>query len=105
PEGLSLTDAASSYEATLKNFYGEDSLHPERPLFDLTLLGLGEDGHTASLFPGAPALAEKERWVVGVDPPSREPRITLTDPALESSRTTGCRSAGAGKREILARAL
>ena len=104
-EGLSLTDAASSYEATLKNFYGEDSLHPERPLFDVTLLGLGGDGHTASLFPGTPALAEKERWVVGVDPPGREPRITLTYPALESSRTIAFLVAGAGKREILSRAL
>jgi len=104
-QGLSLADAASTYEAMLKSFYGEDSLHPERPLFDLTLLGLGGDGHTASLFPGTPALAERKRWVVGVDPPGREARITLTYPALESSRTVAFLVAGVGKREILARAL
>ena len=104
-EGLSLADAAAAYEAALKNFYGEDRLDPARPLFDVTLLGLGEDGHTASLFPGTPALAEKERWVLGVERPGSEPRITLTYPALDSSRTVVFLVAGAGKREILARAL
>jgi 6-phosphogluconolactonase len=104
-EGLSLADAAAAYEAVLKNFYGEDRLDPRRPLFDVTLLGLGEDGHTASLFPGTPALTERERWVLGVEPPNLEPRITLTYPALDSSRTVAFLVAGARKREILARVL
>ena len=104
-EGLSLADAAAAYAAVLKNFYGEDRLDPLRPLFDVTLLGLGEDGHTASLFPGDPALDENERWVVGVERPGSEPRITLTYPALDSSRTVAFLVTGARKREVLARAL
>jgi len=104
-EGLSLADAAAAYAAVLKNFYGEDRLDPLRPLFDVTLLGLGEDGHTASLFPGDPALDENERWVVGVERPGSGPRITLTYPALDSSRTVAFLVTGARKREVLARAL
>jgi len=104
-EGLSLADAAAAYEAVLKNFYGEDHLDPGRPLFDVTLLGLGGDGHTASLFPGDPALDENERWVVGVERQGIGPRITLTYPALNSSRTVAFLVTGARKREVLARAL
>ena len=104
-QGLSLADAAAAYEAVLKNFYGEDRLDPARPLFDVILLGLGEDGHTASLFPGTPALDESERWALAVEPPGLEPRITLTYPALGSSRTVAFLVAGARKREILTRAL
>ena len=76
-EQMSPAAGAAAYAATLKRFYGADTLDAGRPLFDLTLLGLGEDGHIASLFPGSPALAETERWavpVVGETPPDR---ITL----------------------------
>ena len=86
PKGLSPEQAAAAYEATLKRFYGADTLAPGRPLFDVTLLGIGEDGHTASLFPGQPALQETRRWVVAVIGAKSEPRITLTYPALDSSR-------------------
>lgn len=97
---LSPEAAATAYERELKSFYGAGGLDPERPLFDLTFLGLGPDGHTASLFPGSSLLAERDRWVaaaVGVKP---EARITLTYPALESSRRIAFLITGDEKRDI-----
>jgi 6-phosphogluconolactonase len=88
----------------LKNFYGADTIDPARPLFDVTLLGIGEDGHTASLFPGHPALDEEDRWAVAVIGAKSEARITLTYPALDSSRHAAFLAAGAGKRKALAAA-
>jgi 6-phosphogluconolactonase len=61
-------------------------LNPTRPLFDVTLLGLGLDGHTASLLPGEPVLEERKRWVAAVSHGRPEIRITMTYPAIESSR-------------------
>ena len=103
-EGLSPEGAAAVYEMTLKRFYGADVLDPARPLFDVMLLGIGEDGHTASLFPGHPALQETRRWVVAVIGAKSEARITLTYPALDSSREAAFLAAGAGKRDAVARA-
>ena len=79
-------------------------LLPER--FDLVHLGLGPDGHTASLFPGSRALDEKNRWVVAVTKAGMEPfvpRVTLTFPALASTREMLFLVDGAGKRDILQR--
>lgn len=103
-EGLAPQQAAAAYEATLKHFYGAEMLTPDRPLFDVTLLGVGEDGHTASLFPGEPALDEVAHWVVAVIGAKPEPRITLTYPALDSSRDVAFLATGAEKKEILRRA-
>ncbi len=103
-EGLSPEQAAAAYETTLKRFYGADTLAPDRPLFDVTLLGIGENGHTASLFPGQPALHETRRWVVAVIGAMPEPRITLTFPALDSSRDVAFVVTGSGKRDVVARA-
>jgi 6-phosphogluconolactonase len=103
-EGLSPEQAAVAYEATLKRFYGADALSPGQPLFDVNLLGIGEDGHTASLFPGQPALHEARRWVVAVIGVKSEPRITLTYPALDSSRDVAFVVTGAEKRNVVARA-
>ncbi len=100
--------AARRYEAELKRFYGRDQLDPARPLFALVLMGVGGDGHTASLFPDAPALLEQERWAVGVDHAGLEPfvpRVTLTFPALASSREMLFLVEGEDKRDILARVL
>ena len=102
-EGLAPEDAALAYERTLKSFYGAETLDAERPLFDVTFLGLGEDGHIASLFPGTRALKERERWVVAVTDGPQEPRITLTYPALESSRLVLFLITGAEKAAIFAR--
>ena len=78
--------AAAQYETTLKRIYGRDSLDKERPLFDVVLLGMGEDGHTASLIPGEPVLQERKHWVAAVAHGRPEVRITLTYPAIENSR-------------------
>jgi 6-phosphogluconolactonase len=102
-EGLTPQDSAARYERELKAFYGAERLDPLRPLFDLTLLGLGPDGHTASLFPHTAALMERDRWAVAVVGAKAEPRITLTYPALESSRHTAFLVAGEDKRAILDR--
>ncbi len=75
--------------------------------FDLVLLGLGEDGHTASLFPGSPALAERERLAVAA-PPGLEPlveRVTLTLPAIAAARSVVFLVTGAGKAEAARRAF
>jgi 6-phosphogluconolactonase len=103
-EGLSPDQAAIAYETTLKRFYGADTLAPDRPLFDVTLLGIGEDGHTASLFPGQPALQETRRWAVAVMGAKAEARITLTYPALDSSRDVAFVVTGQEKRGVVARA-
>jgi 6-phosphogluconolactonase len=99
-EGISPESAANSYERELKTFYGGEHLDPTRPLFDVTLLGLGPDGHTASLFPGTAVLAERDRWVAAVVGPKSEARITLTYPVLESSRHVAFLVAGKEKRGI-----
>jgi len=95
--------AAAAYERELKSFYGSDSPDPARPIFDVVLLGLGPDGHTASLFPDSAVLDEHRRWVAAVPDAKSEPRITLTYPALESSRRTAFLVAGREKRAILSR--
>lgn len=100
--------SAAQYECDLQSFYGAATLDPERPLFDLVLMGVGPDGHTASLFPGYPAVEERERWVVGVPKAHVEPfvpRVTLTLPALSSCREMLFEAAGPEKREILTRVL
>ncbi len=93
------------YERMLKSFYGAETLDPSRPLFDVQLLGLGPDGHTASLFPGTKVLDERKRWVAEVVGAKPETRITLTYPTLETSRLTSFLVAGADKREALTRVL
>ncbi len=95
--------AADRYQSNLQRHYGARVLDPVRPLFDIMLLGLGEDAHTASLFPGNKALKEREAWVVSVPDGTPPPRITLTFPALNSSRHTVFLVAGEAKRTPLER--
>jgi len=86
--------AAAAYEQLLR----------DAPAIDLVHLGLGPDGHTASLFPGSAALAEADRLVVtSGDDAHPHPRLTFTYPALARSRLVVFTVAGAGKREAFAR--
>jgi 6-phosphogluconolactonase len=92
-----LTDA-DEYEGLLRSFFGE------RPDFDLLFLGMGDDGHTASLFPGSVSLHEDERWVI--DPPDiveGMARHTFTLPALSAARRTLFLVSGEAKAEAFAR--
>jgi 6-phosphogluconolactonase len=86
-------------------FYGAATLSPNRPLFDVTFLGLGPEGHIASLFPDTAVLRERSRWVGAVIGTKAEPRITLTYPALESSRAIAFLVTGAAKRPVLGQLL
>jgi 6-phosphogluconolactonase len=104
--GLNPDEAAKLYQGELRAFYGTDTLQAGRPLFDVMLLGLGSDGHTASLFPGKPAVEERREWVAGVPEAGLAPfvpRVTLTLPAIDSSRTTLFLVGGESKRPVLAR--
>jgi 6-phosphogluconolactonase len=95
-------EAALRYERTLQAAYGATVLDPERPLFDITLLGLGPDGHTASLLPGETVLEERKRWVAAVSHGRPEVRITMTYPVIESSRHVAFLVAGKEKAAIFA---
>jgi len=77
------------------------------PRFDVIHLGLGEDGHTASLFPGSDALQEQRALVLAIHDAPKQPldRLTLTLPALNAARAVLFMVQGAGKREVLARVL
>jgi 6-phosphogluconolactonase len=96
--GDPLRDAAE-YEATLRRVFGN-----EYPAFDLIWLGVGEDGHTASLFPGTAALQVQHRWVT-VGQKGEEPRLTLTYPVLNQAAQVVFLVAGASKAEIVKKAL
>lgn len=94
-------EAARRYERVLRSAYGATVLDPTRPLFDISLLGLGVDGHTASLLPGEPVLQERKRWVAPVTHGRPEVRITMTLPVLESSRHAAFLVTGEKKAAIV----
>ncbi len=99
PEGV-----AKAYEQVLRDFFSEGAAEADDFTFDVILQGMGEDGHTASLFPTDPVLDEKERWVVPVTAPagySTPERITLTFPVLNRSRKAFFIVTGEGKRDVL----
>jgi 6-phosphogluconolactonase len=101
---LPVKQAARSYELELHRLFGE-----KVPIFDLVLLGLGGDGHTASLFPGSPVVQEKLNWVSGVrhrlPPPPLVDRVTLTLPVLNAAANVFFIVSGMEKAERLARVL
>jgi 6-phosphogluconolactonase len=94
--------AAGAYEALLRERLGSD------PRFELILLGVGPDGHTASLFPGKPALEETGRFaapvpLAGMEP--QVPRVTLTFPVLNGAREVDVLVSGGDKADAVARAF
>ena len=101
-------EAAVQYEAELTRFFHADAHQADPPCFDLILLGLGEDGHTASLFPGAPALQIEDACVTWSRPGTLLPavdRITLTYRVLNAARHIVFLVSGAKKATILHHAL
>ncbi len=97
--------AAAAFERDLHASFGESV---ELPVFDLILLGIGPDAHTASLFPNDDALAERKRWAVGVETPGMAPlvpRVTLTLPVLDAAREVVFLISGADKADAVARAF
>jgi 6-phosphogluconolactonase len=102
-EGRSAAEAAAEYDADLRRFFVAD-YGSAPPRFDLILLGMGEDGHTASLFPHAAALDVQDAWATwsppGVLPPPVD-RVTLTYPAINSARQVLFAVAGEKKARAL----
>lgn len=99
---LPVEKAASAYEVKLRKFFGGTAF----PRFDLSILGMGDDGHTASMFPGRPQLNEMEKWAVGyfVDPEKKN-RVSLTFPVLNAARFTVVMMEGRKKAERLKEVL
>ncbi len=96
--------AAAAYEELLRSRIA--ARHDGFPVFDLILLGMGQDGHTASLFPGTAALHESARWVVMNDVPQLGTRrMTLTYPVINAARRVWILISGGGKREIVGQCL
>jgi 6-phosphogluconolactonase len=95
--------AAAEYDEILRRFFGETA----GARFDLVWLGMGDDGHTASLFPGTEVLHERERWVkANFVPAARQRwRITLTPPAINAASNIAFLVSGAGKAERLRQVL
>jgi len=95
--------AAAAWEHALREFFGAGASAPLFPEFDLVVLGIGADGHTASLFPGDPALEVTERWVATVSPAGTPPvaRLTLTLPVLNHARHVMFLGAGPDKRQVI----
>jgi 6-phosphogluconolactonase len=97
-----LDTAAREYERLLRELIEVDA--EGVPALDVVVLGIGDDGHTASLFPHDPAIDVTDRLVVAVPPgPGREARLTLTPPAIEHARFVFVIAVGAGKRDALER--
>ncbi len=100
-------EAAELYEQQLRTFH-PPQLDEGSPLFDIVLMGVGPDGHTASLFPGFSALAEQRKWVIGVPRANVAPfvpRVSLTLPCLASTREMLFLVSGHDKKDILGQVL
>jgi 6-phosphogluconolactonase len=110
---LPAKEAAAQYEDELRDFFlqfgrgahaGELSDALNRPVFDLVLLGMGADGHVASLFPGKPATDETSRWVASMEEPEGDPpvpRVTLTFPVINNADVVIILATGPTKAHVI----
>lgn len=90
-------ESAARYAALLHDYFGESG-----PTFDLVLLGMGDDGHTLSLFPGSPLIHEQSAWVAAPFVEKQDMyRITLTAPVVNRAAAVAFLAAGAGKARTL----
>lgn len=102
-EGITPEESASRYESLVRSTVGQNGA---RPAFDLILLGMGDDGHTASLFPGTKVVNERDRLVVAHEVPQLNvTRLTMTPPLLNAGRNVVFLAAGPGKASRLAEVL
>jgi 6-phosphogluconolactonase len=103
-EADDLDAAAADYARLMADVLGASA--GGVPMFDVVLLGLGSDGHTASLFPGTAALEVRDRWYVANSVPSRgATRLTMTFPVIEAARDVLVLASGASKARVLASVL
>uniref|UniRef100_A0A1Q3FYQ4 6-phosphogluconolactonase n=1 Tax=Culex tarsalis TaxID=7177 RepID=A0A1Q3FYQ4_CULTA len=104
---LSATDAAIDYEKTIRKAFGQKEGSTEIPSFDLLILGIGPDGHTASLFPEHPLLDEKTLLIAPIENSPKPPpkRVTMTYPLINQAKVCLFGAQGAGKAQILKRIL
>uniref|UniRef100_A0A383VDG1 6-phosphogluconolactonase n=1 Tax=Tetradesmus obliquus TaxID=3088 RepID=A0A383VDG1_TETOB len=109
-EGLTVSQAATNYEGRLLSLPASvlpRTADGSMPVFDLILLGIGPDGHVASLFPNAPEAAVTSGWVLPVSNSPKPPpeRITFSLPAINAAKEVAVVAVGESKAEIVQRAL
>lgn len=100
---LDVADAAKDYEEKLRASFPDS----EWPAFDILLLGMGPDGHTASLFPGHQLLEEKDIWIAAISDSPKPPscRVTMTFPVINNAKCCVFAMAGQGKADMVKRIL
>ena len=107
-ESKSSIESAEMYQKTLRQFFQSDQESKNFPSFDLILLGMGADGHAASLVPGSSILGEKKHWVLATDVPDYivvKQRITLTLPVLNNAKNVLFLVSGNDKKEMLRKVM